>query len=1061
MPDDSSTELFRFTSDAMPDDTFHVVRFHGTEGLNILFKFTIDLVSKNSQIDTGKALMEPVSFHIHRVDAPDAVFRGFLASIRQGGQYNGYTYYTAELRPAFWKLTKIRQSAVFLDKTPADAAAELLNSQSFLPIMHEFRLMCDYPAPEFAMQYEESLYDYILWRMEEQGAYYYFAQDGDCVIFADGPQSHDKAVFSIAYSPASGLEVDMREEVLTSFDLTQTPLPRRVVVRTFDWKSPDKAVSGAALVDARKGLGEVYLNDENVESDAEATRIAKIRAEELVCRSRVFSGAGAVPVLRPGVTFNLERHYNPAFNRDYMVTHITHEGGQESFLTLGLGIPLRDAEDHLFYRNRFSCIEADVPYRPARTAPRAVIPGVIRAFVDGAGSGSRAEMDKYGRYKLIFPFDMSGRKKGGASCWIRMAQPQVGKDSGMSFPLLPGAEVTVAFLGGNPDRPVITGALPNGATGALTGAGNPNFSGIRTPGGNQITINDTDNKQGISLLSASGHGLSFADGSPNLMTLSSDNVISAAGVASSDIAGLAKTFVTGYRSLNAAMQYNAKNLMLWNMLASGMLGTASDVMSTLSSSAATNAQEAAQKGDAATAEESKETSDALSWSSTHAQALSTVISGILTTIFSAKMGKLGYNVSLMGGKEVAMSAVQVAPSKAKLIAAMAAWLGVRLGGETASNYQTAQQIEKSYDAAQGQAQGDKAALDITEKDYDANWNTAYKSYEVSGTSLLSDITAAVCAMISTAKKENELGGISLTAMDSNINVSAQKTVSAHSCEGIYLRTTAEKENAVNLAADAVADAASGGPLPSVIASSMFGSGTGDRTSLGDFESNVKKWQPNKRHPFDQGYIALDSSLLCEQADDKLSRVQGASLSRADTHIWRSGKNTMLLQKQGADAGIHLASEDKGISLDVKDKATAALDKDGVLLVGNKTGLLLQSAESGAAVLKADTACLTLEKGKALLSTDKAKIFCGDDIRLEGKKQTQIQKFVIKNNDMSAENGIITIAGSAVKVVAGKSQPVKMSESKADSIKTRYDNLTADNGMIGCTRKSVQDIPETD
>ena len=116
----------------------------------------------------------------------------------------------------------------------------------------------------------------------------------------------------------------------------------------------------------------------------------------------------------------------------------------------------------MYYRNTFSCIESEVPYRPARKAPRSKVSGVIRAFVDGAGSGARAEMDEYGRYKLVFPFDISGRKGGNASCWIRMAQPQVGKDSGLSLPLLPGTEVIVSFIGGNPDRPVITGALPNG-----------------------------------------------------------------------------------------------------------------------------------------------------------------------------------------------------------------------------------------------------------------------------------------------------------------------------------------------------------------------------------------------------------------------------------------------------------------------------------------------------------------------------------------------------------------------------------------------------------------------
>ena len=411
--------------------------------------------------------------------------------------------------------------------------------------------MRSYPSQEFAMQYEESIYDYILWRMEEQGAYFYFSPEGDKVIFADTPKSHDASAATVFYSPATGLENNHREEVISSFSLSQTPLPRQVVVRSYDWKNPRKLIVGEAEVSAT-GIGDVYLTHENVESDSEAERIAAIRAEELVCRSRIFTGTGSVPILRPGVTFTLDRHYNPAFNRDYRV--LGHHARRRSG---SLSEP-RPRHSHAqcqgapLYHNTFSCIESDVPYRPERTAKRAKVSGVIRAFVDGAGSGSRAEMDEYGRYKLLFPFDVSGRKQGNASCWIRMAQPQVGKDSGLSLPLLPGVEVIVSFIDGNPDRPVITGALPNGETGVITGSGNNNFSGIRTPGGNQITINDTDTHQGISLISASGNGLTMTSGSADSSTSTTDTQVSMASIGMAEVASVFKSTATGYKVTQSA-----------------------------------------------------------------------------------------------------------------------------------------------------------------------------------------------------------------------------------------------------------------------------------------------------------------------------------------------------------------------------------------------------------------------------------------------------------------------------------------------------------------------------
>ncbi|MCR5220360.1 MAG: type VI secretion system tip protein VgrG, partial [bacterium] len=556
-------------------------------------------------------------------------------------------------------------------------------------------------------------YDYILWRMEEQGAYFFFAPDGDKIIFADSPQSHGAPSITVSYSPATGLEGEKREEVLTAFTMARTPLPRRVVVRTYDWKDPLKVVLGMADV-AVGGMGDVYLTSENVESDAEAERIAKIRAEELICRSRQFSGAGAVPLLRPGLVFTLERHYNPAFNRGYMVTEITHEGGQEAFLSLGLGIPLRDAAEHLFYRNSFSCIEDDQPYRPARTAPRASIPGVIRAFVDGAGSGARAEMDEYGRYKLIFPFDVSGRKAGNASCWVRMAQPQVGMDHGMSFPLLPGAEVTVAFLNGNPDRPVITGALPNGETGAITGQGNVNFSGIRTPGGNQITFNDTDNKQGISLLSASGLGLSFADGSPNTTALTTDNMLSASGLASSDFSGACKTTLSGLKNSSVASDKWSK---FWATLTTGIGSMATSMSKSLSSSAACD-----------------HSANGAAWGLDLVSALINIIPMSINwnDAINTKAKGSSYNASISGSTGKAASVMQVAQNTGKLAISLIGWFITRfasLGLDVAAvGVATTEANEKEdgkngkefydgLDSKDGQKQSVQKAYDEAEFEY--------------------------------------------------------------------------------------------------------------------------------------------------------------------------------------------------------------------------------------------------------------------------------------------------------------------------------------------------------
>ena len=77
------------------------------------------------------------------------------------------------------------------------------------------------------------------------------------------------------------------------------------------------------------------------------------------------------------------------------------------------------------------------------------------------GYASELELDGQGRYKVKMPFDLSGRQEGKASHWLRMVQPYAGTDHGMHFPLHKGTEVLLTFVEGDPDRPIIAGAVPN------------------------------------------------------------------------------------------------------------------------------------------------------------------------------------------------------------------------------------------------------------------------------------------------------------------------------------------------------------------------------------------------------------------------------------------------------------------------------------------------------------------------------------------------------------------------------------------------------------------------
>jgi uncharacterized protein involved in type VI secretion and phage assembly len=63
-------------------------------------------------------------------------------------------------------------------------------------------------------------------------------------------------------------------------------------------------------------------------------------------------------------------------------------------------------------------------------------------------------------------------------------------------------EVLVAFTNGDPDRPLILGALPNPEHPSVVVDQNQQTNVIRTPSGNSLTMTDTEGAQEIRMESA-------------------------------------------------------------------------------------------------------------------------------------------------------------------------------------------------------------------------------------------------------------------------------------------------------------------------------------------------------------------------------------------------------------------------------------------------------------------------------------------------------------------------------------------------------------------------------
>jgi hypothetical protein len=189
-----------------------------------------------------------------------------------------------------------------------------------------------------------------------------------------------------------------------------------------------------------------------------------------------------------GKLIQVEDHYRASLNKEYLITRIRHMGGQAL-----PGVSAKGTGEAVDYLNEFDAIPSEIEFRPSLVTPKPKLYGFMSAIVDGALTSDRAQIDEHGRYKLIMPFDVSGSGDGKASRWVRKAEPFGGQGTGMSFPLLKGAEVIWSCMDGDLDRPIITGVVPGtgqGANKSVVTAQNSTDNVIKTPSGIVVQMRD-------------------------------------------------------------------------------------------------------------------------------------------------------------------------------------------------------------------------------------------------------------------------------------------------------------------------------------------------------------------------------------------------------------------------------------------------------------------------------------------------------------------------------------------------------------------------------------------
>jgi len=401
------------------------------------------------------------------------------------------------LVPRFARLAHSRHSRIFTKKSAPDAIRAILDDNG-LAGSYEFRLTQSYEVEEHIGQYRESDFDFVSRWLEREGIFYFFehTDGGEKIVFCDDKSYPTEGMGKpVRYFPQTGADRSAGPS-FRSFSMNHGSMPAEVLLRDYDYARPKLDVSGSAAVTA-KGAGKFSLYGERFFSPDTGARLARIRSEEFLARKSIARATGTRLHMRAGHTFDLEEHPRARFNTKYLAIEVHHQGNQcagDVHLKELIGLEHEDT-----YFVEVAAIPASIQFRPESRTPWPRIYGFENGVVDGEAESEYAQIDDYGRYLVRFNFDENDHPSGSGSTYVRMMQPHGGSVEGFHFPLRKGTEVVLSFLGGDPDRPVISGVVPNVLTPSPVTSGNHTKNIIQTGGRNRIELEDLAGSQRVTL----------------------------------------------------------------------------------------------------------------------------------------------------------------------------------------------------------------------------------------------------------------------------------------------------------------------------------------------------------------------------------------------------------------------------------------------------------------------------------------------------------------------------------------------------------------------------------
>ncbi len=479
---------FQLIAEALPADAI-VTRFRARERMSSPYDVVVEFSTADFEFVVDDLMRQQATIAVVDAKLGKRFFDGVVDRARMTDVVASRIHFSLRIRPALAALAHRENSRIFQEKTVIQIAQEIFDESGFGEKV-TWLASKDYAPREFVVQFRESELNFITRLFEDHGLFYWFVHgpDGHELYIAD-----DSAAFeSRDDTPVTHFAMQQGipgTEPLADVRRRRALRTTEVTLRDYDFEKPEVPPEGVTPAD--DVMPAPYFEYGAGFSDAAlGQQMSDGRMRSLRSDADTLEGSSTSIGLRTGCPFHIDGAMATELNGSFVVTELVTSGMQNV------------ADASVACENTFKAIPAGIPYAPPMTARRPRIHGIQTAVVTGSSTQAQAlHVDEFGRIKVRFHWDRVGQRDHTSSCWIRVSQ--VGLGGSMILPRI-GWEVSVAFIDGDPDRPVVLGRVYNAehpppfslpgadATGALKSWSTPGEGGY-----NEISMADNAGSMGM------------------------------------------------------------------------------------------------------------------------------------------------------------------------------------------------------------------------------------------------------------------------------------------------------------------------------------------------------------------------------------------------------------------------------------------------------------------------------------------------------------------------------------------------------------------------------------